>query len=626
MKLYNLICSNRFGFYAIMLIAILVLFAGCVDYVDVAQEDEGGSFFEMGGVTPVIHLPIPAGKSFRCVQGVSGSFSHTGVSTKYDIDFDTPNNSDEDVFAPVSGYAYVHTKNSSKNFGKHVNVSVGNGQYVVIAHLSKILLSSNQTVEEGELIGVEGCTGYCTGDHIHIGLHEGDPAKTAEHGKSVPSKFVVSDKTTGGITKIVSGSELVCGISQGGGEKNGHVYTSDLIVNRWHPNGTLVKTSQNNKVYLLAQDLIHWIENEQIFYSHKYSFKDVVHVSQEEFDCYSLGNNISSIGYVNAFVDSSDQIWLVVGMSNDPHRYRIQVLQESWREVLLSWGLVYASYDMPASVDYGAGSYLSWPVKSGKARFRSGTLIKEQSKSDVYVVSENTAIPIVSGETFRLLGYSDKNIQVVQDGKVSDVMKTVGSCSKNDLCLKTSKTLKCKPFVDDEELSEKPIKISVYEKEEPKSKSSVTCSGEQVCIESKNNGDVPNILFFAANSWINSSAKGKAAYIYGQGGCYGWSVENSTLAYLASGYHFIDFSKIDKPCTGFITLISTVGTDGSLFKSDGSNWQWWQNAEFCSKGSGLCQLMDNNSSWEEWLIAVSWNPKTGLKAVGNGFTSNTQLP
>jgi hypothetical protein len=54
-------------------------------------------------------------------------------------------------------------------------------------------------------------------------------------------------------------------------------------------------------------------------------------------------------------------------------------------------------------------------------------------------------------------------------------------------------------------------------------------------------------------------------------------------------------------------------------------WLWWQNAPFCSRGSDLCELMDNGTSWEEWLLAVRWDPVTGLDANGNGFTMNSQL-
>jgi murein DD-endopeptidase MepM/ murein hydrolase activator NlpD len=44
------------------------------------------------------------------------------------------------------------------------------GYSTLHAHLSRPLVRPGQRVREGELIGVAGCTGWCTGTHLHFEL------------------------------------------------------------------------------------------------------------------------------------------------------------------------------------------------------------------------------------------------------------------------------------------------------------------------------------------------------------------------------------------------------------------------------------------------------------------------
>jgi len=40
------------------------------------------------------------------------------------------------------------------------------------AHLSEVGVKVGDTVETGEKLGLAGCTGYCTGTHLHFELRE----------------------------------------------------------------------------------------------------------------------------------------------------------------------------------------------------------------------------------------------------------------------------------------------------------------------------------------------------------------------------------------------------------------------------------------------------------------------
>lgn len=55
--------------------------------------------------------------------------------------------------------------------GKYVKISHGNEIYTLYAHLSRLLVSGNEPVARGQLIGLMGATGLSTGCHLHFEVH-----------------------------------------------------------------------------------------------------------------------------------------------------------------------------------------------------------------------------------------------------------------------------------------------------------------------------------------------------------------------------------------------------------------------------------------------------------------------
>ncbi len=51
-------------------------------------------------------------------------------------------------------------------------VDVGGGYSTMYAHLSRVLVRRGQTVAAGDPIGLAGCTGWCTGTHLHFELRD----------------------------------------------------------------------------------------------------------------------------------------------------------------------------------------------------------------------------------------------------------------------------------------------------------------------------------------------------------------------------------------------------------------------------------------------------------------------
>jgi murein DD-endopeptidase MepM/ murein hydrolase activator NlpD len=55
-------------------------------------------------------------------------------------------------------------------YGAIVGLQHGYGYSTLYAHLSRPLVHPGERVRRGELIGIAGCTGWCTGTHLHFEL------------------------------------------------------------------------------------------------------------------------------------------------------------------------------------------------------------------------------------------------------------------------------------------------------------------------------------------------------------------------------------------------------------------------------------------------------------------------
>ncbi|MCI8949294.1 MAG: peptidoglycan DD-metalloendopeptidase family protein [Lachnospiraceae bacterium] len=61
----------------------------------------------------------------------------------------------------------------SYSAGNYVMISHGGGIFTVYMHCSKLDVSAGQTVEQGQVIGAVGSTGFSTGPHLHFGIRSG---------------------------------------------------------------------------------------------------------------------------------------------------------------------------------------------------------------------------------------------------------------------------------------------------------------------------------------------------------------------------------------------------------------------------------------------------------------------
>lgn len=180
-------------------------------------------YFVLEGIPFSLKMPFSNGTSHYCTQGANGSYSHQASSTKYDLDLATSQSTDEDVVAAASGTAYTHA--GSTGFGNHISIDHSNGYFTLYAHLKSFGVANGQSVSQGQVIGKEDCTGSpCTGDHLHFGLHTGDPTINALNSTSVlAEKITTKDVTAGGSFVEITSDEFICEDPDG----TGHFYESN---------------------------------------------------------------------------------------------------------------------------------------------------------------------------------------------------------------------------------------------------------------------------------------------------------------------------------------------------------------------------------------------------------------
>ena len=70
------------------------------------------------------------------------------------------------VYAADSGV--IVSAGYSSGYGYNILINHKNGYYTRYAHLSSLNVSSGQTVEAGQTIGLAGNTGNSTGPHLHF--------------------------------------------------------------------------------------------------------------------------------------------------------------------------------------------------------------------------------------------------------------------------------------------------------------------------------------------------------------------------------------------------------------------------------------------------------------------------
>ncbi len=94
--------------------------------------------------------------------------SYMGPSHPLGIDIDLYNSPGAPILSATSGVVTFAGGDPCCSYGLYVVVVSPGGIETLYAHLSSINVVQGQQVSQGSVLGYGGCTGYCTGNHLHF--------------------------------------------------------------------------------------------------------------------------------------------------------------------------------------------------------------------------------------------------------------------------------------------------------------------------------------------------------------------------------------------------------------------------------------------------------------------------
>lgn len=95
---------------------------------------------------------------------ISSGYGYRG--REFHLGIDIPAGYGTDVYAANGGKVVKASYHYS--YGNYVVIDHGGGQATLYAHMSKLFVSVDDFVSQGDVIGLVGSTGYSTGNHIHF--------------------------------------------------------------------------------------------------------------------------------------------------------------------------------------------------------------------------------------------------------------------------------------------------------------------------------------------------------------------------------------------------------------------------------------------------------------------------
>ena len=117
----------------------------------------------------------PFGGTFRRPTSgwaVSQVFGHTSYESNHTgIDLDS--RSGRTIFASASGKVIKVARGWGGGYGNHIVIDHGQGFSTLYGHLSSFNVSSGQWVNQRQVIGTMGSTGWSTGIHLHFEIRVG---------------------------------------------------------------------------------------------------------------------------------------------------------------------------------------------------------------------------------------------------------------------------------------------------------------------------------------------------------------------------------------------------------------------------------------------------------------------
>jgi len=138
---------------------------------EAVEEPADGSAAPADEPAPDVAVPVvtgPASGAGLMWPAVGPISSYYGSSHPLGIDIDLFNNPNAPIGAATSGVVTFAGGNAGYSYGLYVVIVSPEGIETLYAHLSSISVVQGEQVVQGQVIGYAGCTGYCTGNHLHF--------------------------------------------------------------------------------------------------------------------------------------------------------------------------------------------------------------------------------------------------------------------------------------------------------------------------------------------------------------------------------------------------------------------------------------------------------------------------
>jgi murein DD-endopeptidase MepM/ murein hydrolase activator NlpD len=137
--------------------------------------------------SPVYSLPYSIGRKYLLIQGYNSKMSHAG-----ELSLDFKMKPGTKILAARAGVVEAMKEDSDKgglnskfmNDGNHIIIRHDDGSVAMYWHLQKegVLVNTGDRIEQGQLIGLSGNTGYSAFPHLHFQVQD-------RLGRDIPTRF-----------------------------------------------------------------------------------------------------------------------------------------------------------------------------------------------------------------------------------------------------------------------------------------------------------------------------------------------------------------------------------------------------------------------------------------------------
>ena len=141
------------------------------------------------GPEPAVPSTPPATAASRPAVGrITGRF-HERRPGHLHLGIDIVGNTGDPVRAAFAGTVVFGgpAPRGYSGYGTIVVIGHANGLTTLYAHLSRVSVAAGRQVAPGDVVGAMGCTGSCTGSHLHFEVRFGNVAVD-------PERYLPSDK------------------------------------------------------------------------------------------------------------------------------------------------------------------------------------------------------------------------------------------------------------------------------------------------------------------------------------------------------------------------------------------------------------------------------------------------